>query len=435
MASFFSVIQIAFSTNLKFLEIVSVEINFYIISTMFAVVVFVIFPVFFSYIRYISPWAIISILGLLVLFVLGVFQKEIFGLDNHPNRYLLIGIKAVFIIVSAMIFAATKNFMELALKSFFYLGIISASFFLLQNLISPAINVFDVARAVGLAESFSSWEFVDFKRGIGLSQSPFSYVLYLTPAIFAAMAHLKLRPSDVRVTGLVLAVFLATVWIRNFDTAWIGLGVGFAIYLALARVRWMVDRPVLCAMSLIVTVVGGGYLALWYMFYTDVFDGNFSALSRLFLWDVAMQLFKESPLVGQGFGSAGYAAMYTHISGAVSEFETTGTARDIHSDWYELLAEGGIFGIAGFALFNFGVLVQGLRNYAHSGRAEDRAFLATFFAFFCYSMTTSLYHNHVIQYTLAAVIIGQAIRLELVQRAIYGPSEIASYKGNAEESS
>jgi O-antigen ligase len=93
---------------------------------------------------------------------------------------------------------------------------------------------------------------------------------------------------------------------------------------------------------------------------TEVIDS--AKVNRGIIWDSTIELIKERPVFGSGFGA--YAA-------AITRYDTTGgraALQQAHNDYLEVLANGGAVGLAMFAVFGFLVGKRAVRNLGAGDR-------------------------------------------------------------------
>jgi O-antigen ligase len=88
----------------------------------------------------------------------------------------------------------------------------------------------------------------------------------------------------------------------------------------------------------------------------EVADVDKSRTNRRLIWTSTLELIKESPVIGTGFGA---------YSTAITKFDISGGSfrlQQAHNDYLELLASGGIFGASLFILFSILLAVRTFRN-------------------------------------------------------------------------
>ena len=88
----------------------------------------------------------------------------------------------------------------------------------------------------------------------------------------------------------------------------------------------------------------------------EVADVDKSRTNRRLIWTSTLELIKESPVIGTGFGA---------YSTAITKFDISGGSfrlQQAHNDYLELLASGGIFGASLFILFSILLAVRTFGN-------------------------------------------------------------------------
>ena len=93
--------------------------------------------------------------------------------------------------------------------------------------------------------------------------------------------------------------------------------------------------------------------------FTTFADNDDTANGRTYLWDYAMQMFHNKPVLGYGYGSynkyaSGIGVVLTSSRDWVSQ---------AHNIYYQLLAEMGIVGLISFLFLNLTVILLALRIY------------------------------------------------------------------------
>jgi O-antigen ligase len=119
------------------------------------------------------------------------------------------------------------------------------------------------------------------------------------------------------------------------------------------------------------------------------------------LWGVALEMFRASPLVGQGFHTFGqHHAGFLAAGPAPSP--AAGAPRDLveipwpHSLYLEALAEGGLAGLAGLLAPCLGIAFVLRRSWRHGTEAERRvaaALVAALLAFLAEGAVELTWHK------------------------------------------
>lgn len=94
---------------------------------------------------------------------------------------------------------------------------------------------------------------------------------------------------------------------------------------------------------------------------TEVGGGGDASNGRLHFWSIAWQIFLDHPIVGSGFESYGVAFTRYDTWNGIFRVERA------HNDYLQILAEGGILGIACVGAFLYWFFRKGLVSVAHAG--------------------------------------------------------------------
>jgi probable O-glycosylation ligase (exosortase A-associated) len=96
-----------------------------------------------------------------------------------------------------------------------------------------------------------------------------------------------------------------------------------------------------------------------------------SAASRLYFWQVAVDMARANPLLGVGHSAFNYA--YDDFDRTEGEY---GMSRSVHSSWFGLLSEGGFLGFGLVVCAFLRALLQNRRIYRELGPDDPRSKLA-----------------------------------------------------------
>jgi len=207
------------------------------------------------------------------------------------------------------------------------------------------------------------FNFDDINRATGSFYDPISLGNALALAVPLAVAlAVGARSAHLRwalvATGAIGAVGLALTYSRM---SWLGAIVGAAVAIALLPRGRRLAPAVACA---VVAVVGGTILI---GIGGDSLDARFSSIAdptsaqssssegdrvRTRLWGATTEVIADNPVAGVGFGN-----LREELSKRVVEAGSSGHA---HSTYLQLVAEGGLFGLAVLVLL-FGALVGSIR--------------------------------------------------------------------------
>lgn len=171
-------------------------------------------------------------------------------------------------------------------------------------------------------------------------------------------------------SGFIFLVGLLTL----SRAAWVTLAFEGAIFFYLTRARrafWHLVKEWWWALLLASPVL---VYFVYFLFTSAAASGSTAA--RLSLSDVALYLWRQHPLIGQGAGT--FVARLGEIRVFSLEF---GEPLDAHGVVQKLLSEQGIFGLAAFGLFIGWIILVILRHYRDTNYT-DEARTAYFVSFF-----------------------------------------------------
>jgi len=182
-------------------------------------------------------------------------------------------------------------------------------------------------------------EYQDINRAMGLTFNPNAYGA--TAVMMVVLARLFIQS---RLYFLVFITGALMVFLSGSQAAWIGL-VGFGILQIFYHYknRWL-------AVSLLVTV------ALALGLFSPSISENRSLKTRLQIWTVAWQAFREHPLTGIGVSMFPYYYQEHRPHPALEP-----NARHAHNVFLQLLAEGGILSFLAFVIL-WGAIALKMRS-------------------------------------------------------------------------
>jgi len=192
-------------------------------------------------------------------------------------------------------------------------------------------------------------------------------------SIFAASFFLKSDNKKKISYGLIVILCLAALAITKSRGSLVAFVIGAFFVLLVGSgsfLKFLRNVLIMSAVAVPLVFITGTFQRITQIF--KIYD--ISALTRLALWEKAIYLFKQSPLIGIGFGRyndvawnfdrvplsgiPGVAALYT---AGDSVFNTT----NAHSSYLHFLAEIGILGlflVLGFWILCFVFIYQGYRR-------------------------------------------------------------------------
>ncbi|MGG4013024.1 O-antigen ligase family protein [Bacillus smithii] len=223
------------------------------------------------------------------------------------------------------------------------------------------------------------------QRIYGLINNPNVLAVYLTLAFICTLYLSTLVSKRTKLFLLIGSVVMMGVWILTYSrgTA-IGLAVGLITYLALSR-NWKTVVKALLIIVLSVIVISipvtkatefvqnmnvlkekpiaapdqQGDESHAEKRLKETFEGSTIEQSkntgRLFIVRKGLQIFKDHPVIGSGFSTFGDSASKSYSSPIYKHY---GINLNIYSDnqYIQVIAETGVLGVVGFAVFLLGML-------------------------------------------------------------------------------
>ncbi len=252
---------------------------------------------------------------------------------------------------------------------------------------------------------------------------PLGYAVALTQAGPAWRAWRKRdrAPGLLWLLGLASSVVMATALVMSWSRgALVGLAAGAALaLLALGRRAW-VGVTVVAVLALLLAPALTGSLpgdllerltgslslsAARELGAVEVDDANFATIERLAHWQAAWRMFERQPWLGVGTGQ--YAVAYPEV--ALPRWQDP--LGHAHNYYLNVLAENGLLGLAGYALFVLLALVSTWRRTRCAWgwqRTLAVAALGTLGHLLVHSLVDNLYVHEM--YLLVAVVLGLATR-------------------------
>lgn len=152
-----------------------------------------------------------------------------------------------------------------------------------------------------------------------------------------------------------LGLLAAGVWFTHSRSALVAIliGLGATLGLAISSFSFGRGRARLLAVLIGATILSLGLLALAGPLGRTAWSPDVSLDWRGSMWRSGIQMIFDRPLTGSGWGAVRYA--FPVYQGS----EITGTVEHIHSDWMEILCEGGLIG---FSIYGAAVLFTFFRS-------------------------------------------------------------------------
>ena len=224
-------------------------------------------------------------------------------------------------------------------------------------------------------------------RSVGFFADPNLYAGYL----LVSLALVVLRVTVDRTPLLALQ---AVVLIGGLVTT--GSRGGLATLVLLACVVALLIRSARLRLTIVALAVGGGAVA-WFLMPDDTGSGTVLGVDRLLvssadsgddarfeLWELAVRLWLDHPLLGIGMGQ------YPRFSvGIVGEIHTSDLGHVVHNSFLGVLVSLGVAGLAVFLLLFWWVL-RTLYRSPHLGRAQQHALAVGILVIAAQMMTLNL---------------------------------------------
>jgi len=186
---------------------------------------------------------------------------------------------------------------------------------------------------------------------------------------------------------LALAGLIAAVDFLTFSRAgWLGLIAATAVFVWLKYHKEIIKKYLKPAVliSLLMTIPIGLML---YLLSTSAIVQS-SNMNRLKLADIALTLFKDHPLIGNGVGT-----YYTYVEQVRAYIIEYGAPLDAHGVLFKVLGEMGTLGVISFLLFIW-VLFSGIyRNYREVEKNSDSIFVAGLISSACGMFVFELFNT------------------------------------------
>ena len=188
---------------------------------------------------------------------------------------------------------------------------------------------------------------------------------------------------------------------------------GTALYLTLARAAWVGAVFGISIMSLfrnrrrlLIVLVGVLIVAACLpgvgVRVEDLLENpeGSTIRQRLLIWQAALDIFKQQPLLGAGMGVGGHSA-------AASVRPVSGRVQAAHNDYIRVLADTGVLGFTIFLWLNFAMGYQAFRVYGELKepvfRSLAQGYLAIWAAYLVIALTSNVLTHSVIQYYFFAL--------------------------------
>lgn len=312
------------------------------------------------------------------------FRKALFFLSLSPIPFLLVASPIVHRdrFLSAIVWGAGAS--ALGGLAIFFSQFLVGSDILVQSIgarIAPFLFGYETAQAVSL---FPSW-FVDIGSGKPLMRAflpfpdPHTAALFWGTAFFVACGLWSATRGPARRSFLVILALLFLALIASYSR---GAYVAFLATFILLATRRALKRNSPNTTRRYMYALGGFLVLLLFLsaalpqtanrFFLSFDIAEGSAAARLVLWQEAIAVFLDHPIIGVGLGN---------FAQAHDPFLPYRAPTNAHSTYLEVAAE---LGIAGIAFFLFAILSarrSALREARHGSAAHAAVFAGlTFFA-------------------------------------------------------
>ncbi|MFT4754153.1 MAG: putative inorganic carbon (HCO3(-)) transporter [Salibacteraceae bacterium] len=213
---------------------------------------------------------------------------------------------------------------------------------------------------------------------------------FFIPAMFSHINNLKWEINTKILAGVILGIFLIGTILSYTRAAWASLFIAIALWgLIRLKVRWW-----------IVALSGVTVIALAVMFWVPLMhkleknrqdsSGDIaehvesmsnvatdaSNLERLNRWSAAFKMFGESPLVGTGPGTYSFLYAPYQLSSTMTLISTNfGDMGNAHSEYFGVLAEQGVPGLALWLMVIFFVFYRGIITYYRLQETSNKALI------------------------------------------------------------
>ncbi len=253
-------------------------------------------------------------------------------------------------------------------------------------------------------------------RGFLYHHNPFAFgALFLVCLLFGRLVFCSsTKNAWFYFSGL--CSLLICIGMSGSRGSWLALVAAFMVWLAfLGRSHWRLFGKLALVAAVLV-------FSFW-----GPLSARFSSIrpsenpDRLRLWEISLELFRESPWVGNGYhlGFERGRTRYMSLEEKANPFFPT----DPHSLYFDLLATTGILGLTGFLVWLLGALRLYVKFWRQPGLAsDDRATILTGVGFLaCFAVGSAFdshfFHTQTLMVTIFALGIGQSVAFRKVLNA------------------
>ena len=201
----------------------------------------------------------------------------------------------------------------------------------------------------------------------GTFGAPTLFIAMITQAIPAALAvyYLKDKAFYKNFSLTVLALIILVLPLTHNRASWLAAAIGTAVFFILKHhqiiKKWINHNPIKKAGLFIAP-----FIILLSLITALYFIRPASADSRLLIWRISYNMFKDNPVTGIGFGNYShkymdYQADFFKDEGNVEKYSMiAGNVNHAHNEFIQLLVETGIIGFALFLAIIFYIYYHSL---------------------------------------------------------------------------
>ena len=275
--------------------------------------------------------------------------------------------------------------------------------------ISVDVSPYHILANLNLAQTWAVFEGYIRTRGNGLARSPGDFAVHQFIAMFMLIMVYRYRRWTVVWTGVLLVIAYAAM-LNETESAYIGLLAGLIYLWVVRRSELLTRSPALFALAVVLSLYVVSYLLIIiFLNYLDM--GSFSVISRLYLWDMGFEIWRQNPWIGIGAG--GYNidlvdSVYIYLEGSI-------TPRSAHSDLFDLAASMGAAGVMLYVGFAYSTVYLAVSSYRKSRSEFDLLIGGAFLATISLGLFGTLYHAVVTHYVLAGIVAGRYLRVRSVE--------------------
>ncbi|WP_338470682.1 O-antigen ligase family protein [Niallia sp. XMNu-256] len=379
----------------------------------------------------------IFIIGFLAFCLVGTVSALITGVSIIAVIFQLRAFLITFLLI---LIISIQKINKRDLYAFLWTTVIMAVMMSLQGIVEKVS-----LRTLLIPETWSSMQLPETNRIriYGLIGNPNVFATYLAIA-FICSIYLKKVYTNYRLLLTIFSFLIFGVFLLTYSRGtFIAMIVGFIVYIALSK-EWRVIKPVALSIILSLPIIYFPVVGLTeYMEQqqrmaqqpetvvedvevepikeqgdfkkrmTEAFDQNTIQAStewgRIYIVKKGIEVFKDHPIIGTGFGTFGDSASLSYPSPILEEYQIPS---GIYSDnqYIQVITQTGILGVISFAIFIIGMIVLLWKKRKQVGGSilfisilvgasaagllyniwEDKTFTLYFYIFLGYTLNKSL---------------------------------------------